>query len=335
MNLIKLLWAFVVPFRLYFEGEDAGGGGGGGDTLLSSAGAGDDTPPAGQGDPLPAGDGTSTSKPWHVNLWGEDGTINKSNLDNLPEHLKAHRSTFEKYNTAEALFGGFGNASQLAGTKRPTRPAPDAAPEVLEAHNALMRDLNGVPKTAADYGIAKPEGLPDEQWNGEYVNDIATVLHKHNASPELVKELVEMDSTYAAKVSGQAEAAQVEAFKAESAKLAKAFGSNLQQQVDRASRVATTLGLDPASHPMFKNADVVQAFAKMYDKIGEDSWVSGNGGNALAGTSNLEKARSIAFDKSNPLHEAYHNPDHANHARARETAETFYKAAAAAKKKPQ
>jgi hypothetical protein len=332
MNYIKLLWAFIAPFRLYVDGE--GEGGGGGDTLLSTSGEGTGE---GTGGSTTAGEGEgsgegSSSKPWHVNLWGEDGKINKSNLDHLPEHLKAHRSTFEKYNTAEALFGGFGNASQLAGTKRPSRPPADAAPEVLEAHSTLMRELNGVPETAADYGIAKPDDMPDEMWNGEYVNDIATVLHKHNASPELVQELVAMDATHAAKMAAQSDAAQVEAFKAESAKLAKAFGSNLQQQVDRASRVATTLGLDPASNPMFKNADVVMAFAKMYDKIGEDNWVSGSGGNALAGGSNLEKARSIAFDKNNPLHEAYHNPDHTNHARARETAETFYKAAAAKKK---
>ncbi len=326
MTLIKFMWACIAPIMLHAD-DDSGGGSedsntGGGTLLGDAAGAGDS---GGDGGKDVSGDGTS-GDPFFVGLWDNSGTINKDRFDALPEHLKGHKETFSKYKTADDFFNGMGNLAQLAG-KKGLEPLPEDAPDsVKEERAALMRKLNNVPETADDYGITKPDDLPDEQWNGEYVKDVLSVLHKHSASPALVKELVAIDAQHATNLGAESQAAQEAAFKAESAKLTEAFGSEIQQKTDQAKRMARTLGLDPATDPMFRSASVVQAFANMFSMVSEDRLVSGDGGNNL-GASDREKARDIVFNPGNPLYAAYHNTDDSRHKQALDQVEAFNKRA--------
>ena len=248
-------------------------------------------------------------------MYGADGKIDAKKFDALPDHLKAHKDTFAKYQTVEALLGGMGNLANLAG-KKGLEPLPKDAPAELHAERAaLMRKLNNVPEKPEGYGIKKPDGVLDDQWNGEYVNGVLGVLHKHNASPELVAELVKLDQDFAGKVRAGGEAAATAALKQEGEALKLTFGSEFDRKLGMAKRAALTLGLDVADPSIGNSSKMIVALAKVAEMVSEDKLVAGDG-TPDGGKSDREKALDIINNETNPLYKAYHAPEHPQHAHA-------------------
>lgn len=224
----------------------------------------------------------------------------------------------------EALLGGMGNLANLAG-KKGLEPLPKDAPaELVAERQALMRKLNNVPEKPEGYGIKKPDGVPDDQWNGEYVGGILGVLHKHNASPELVQELTKFDGEFSQKLRAGGEAAQAQALNKERETLKTEFGAEFGKKISLAARAAKTLGLDPENDPMFRTAAGVKAMLRVAEMVSEDRLVSGEGG-ADFGKSDREKALDIVNNPANPLHKAFHDPEHPQHQAAVEQRSTFNK----------
>lgn len=210
--------------------------------------------------------------------------------------------------------GGLANMSNLAG-KKALAPLPEnATPEAKAERQKLMMSLNNVPEKPEGYGFKRPDNVPESQWNQEYVDGIAGILHKHAISPAAAKELMEFDQAHAGKM-GQATQAQVEAAQQAEAKALKdAFGADYAKQVDLAVRGAKTVGLDP-NDPIFGNHKVVVAMAKFAALVSEDRLISGES-NANAGMDDRAKALDIVNNPANPLHKAYHNADDPRHAEA-------------------
>jgi hypothetical protein len=181
-----------------------------------------------------------------------------------------------------------------------------------------------VPEKPEGYGIKKPDGVPDDQWNPEYVGGILGVLHKHNASPELVQELTKFDGEFASKLRAGGEAAQATALNKERETLKTEFGADFGKKINLAARAAKTLGLDPENDPMFRTAAGVKAMLKVAEMVSEDRLVSGEGG-ADFGKSDREKALDIVNNPANPLHKAFHDADHPQHQAAVEARSTFNK----------
>lgn len=88
-----------------------------------------------------------------------------------------------------------------------------------------------------------------------------------------------------------------------------------------ATRAARTLGLD-INDPVFRSAKVVVAMAKVGEMVSEDRLVSGDGGSSL-GQGDRQKALDIVNNANNPLHKAYHQADHPQHAQALEQVASF------------
>lgn len=297
------------------QGAGQGASGGQGADARAEVGQGQD----GQGSGGQGGVGSG--QPFFVGLYDATGKIDKAKLESLPPHLKIHKGTFAKYDTAEALFTGMANLIQLAGKKGLEALPPDALPEAKAERSALMRKLNNAPEKPEGYGVKKPDDVPDARWNGEYVNGVLGILHKHNASPELVQELIKADLAFSTDIDAKSEAAQAQAFAKEQQALKETFGSDFGKKVDLAVRVAKSIGLD-VNDPMFRSAKVVMAMAKVGEMVSEDRLVSGEGGSSL-GQGDRQKALDIVNNASNPLHAAYHKVDHPLHAQALEQVATF------------
>lgn len=295
------------------QGSGQGGAGGG-------SGAGGGQGQGGQGSGQGQG-GAGSGQPFFVGLYGADGKIDKARLDALPDHLKPYKDTFAKYDTADALFTGMGNLIQLAGKKGLEPLPPTATPEAKAERAALMRKLNNAPEKPEGYGVKKPDDVPDNRWNGDYVNGVLGILHKHNASPELVQELIKADLEFSAGIDSKSQAAQAEALAKEQATLKEAFGSEFGAKIDLATRAAKTLGLD-VNDPIFRSAKMVQAMAKVGEMVSEDRLVSGEGASSM-GQGDRQKALDIVNNANNPLHKAYHQADHPQHAQALEQVATF------------
>lgn len=315
------------------QGAGAGAGSGAGAGAGAGQGQGGQGQGSGQGQGAQGGQGAGagSGQPFFVGLYDATGKIDKAKLDGLPAHLKPYKDTFAKYDTADALFTGMGNLIQLAGKKGLEALPPDASPEAKAERAGLLRKLNNTPEKPDGYGITKPADFPDAHWNSEYVNGVLGIMHKHGASPELVQELVKLDTDHARGIGAKVEAAQAQAFAKEQTTLKETFGSEFGAKVDLATRAARTLGLD-VNDPIFRSAKVVIAMAKVGEMVSEDRLVSGEGANSM-GQGDRQKAQDIVNNPSNPLHKAYHQVDHPQHAQALEQVTTFNQRFHASQKK--
>lgn len=300
------------------------------------AGGGDNTPPAtpnapsGQGNPpaAPAGNDPAIASPYYKGFYGEDGKIDKTAWDRLPDHLKPYKDQFSKYDSMDALLIGTANLASLAG-KKGLAPLPANAPDHVKAERAaLLREINGTPKTPEEYGIKRPDTVPEDQWNGEYVNGVLGVLHKHNASPELVKELVALDTDFAGKsregmqAKSEAEKAAYAQTQVKELETTWPVAAERTKALQLATRAAMTAGLDPTKDPIFAHAAVVKAFAKFGELVSEDKLVSGADQTGQGGNDQT-KALDIINNPDNGEHKAYHDPSHPMHKRAVSMVNTF------------
>jgi hypothetical protein len=271
-----------------------------------------------------------TEGPWYAKLYGADGKLDKKAFERLPDHLKGHKDVFSKYDSVEALLGGMGNLATLAGRKA-LAPLPENAPDEVKAERAaLLRSINAVPEKPEGYEFNAPADYPKEYWNPDYANGVKALLHKHNAPPGLAKELLAHTVAIAKGNLARNEQAAAQAAAAEKDAIKKAFGSDYDAKMDKATRAARTFGLDPER--ALASSELAVALSRIGEQISEDRLVSSDG-KAGDGMSDRQKARDIVTNSANPLHKAYHNTEDPGHEEALRTVETFNKRAAAAKKK--
>lgn len=224
----------------------------------------------------------------------------------------------------EALLGGLQNASNLAGKKALAPLPPDATPEAKAERAKLMSQLNNVPEKPEGYGFKRPEAIPETHWSQEYADGIAGILHKHQVSPEAAKELMAFDQAHAGKMISTLQQNQQAAQQAEQKALRDEWGADYGKQIDLAVRGAKSLGMDP-NDPVFNSSKVVKMMAKFASMVSEDRLVSGET-SANAGMDDRSKALDILNNPANPLHKAYHNPEHPQHAEAVQTRSRFNQA---------
>lgn len=220
-----------------------------------------------------------------------------------PLGLEDQAASISKYKTLPDLLKGHGHLSKMLG-KNPTAVPTDFSDE---AAVEKFRKALGVPEDPTGYGVKPPEQLPEGvQWDEGELSKYLDVLHKGNATPELVQQLVQL------KVESEAERyrqATIEAEREaeahtqlESTKLKEEFGATLPATLDRARRAAIAVGLDPASN-LFSTAENVKAFAKMADYIGEDQLPNTARDAHVAA---YEEANRIMTDPTHPDYSRFH-----------------------------
>lgn len=313
------------------EAGDGGDGGGGGDNAPPDgegsifAAGGDPVSPATPADPVVTdtrekpkgeGDGQGMAKAYYDGLYDASGKIDKTKLDALPSDLKKHKALFERYDSMDGLLKGFANHAALAGRKGDLsayeRPGDDASDKAKEDHALFLKVANGVPDDPAGYGIEKPEGMDQKEWDASPVKDYLGTLHKHNASPELAKDLFAMNQAIAEKAQNDAAEAWTSYAKAEMNSLRTEFKTELPEVRALAERTASRFGLDESA---LRSAAAVKAFHAIGKAIGEDRMPS-HGSDPHGGITDRQKALSIVNDKSNPMYAAYHNANHPQHQEA-------------------
>ncbi len=222
-------------------------------------------------DPAPS----PTPSPAPAWSWADEGgKLNESWLSKLPAELQGNDS-LKVIGTLPDLAKSYVETKRLIGTKL-EMPGEGATPEAI----ANWRKTVGAPEKPEGYlGEAKslrPESVPESLWNVEGEKKFLELAHKHHLPPVAVKEILQF---HADATTASLEAAKVvegDVLKAEGAKLRQAWGKDYDSNLNVASRVAQTVGLDPKTHPAFTSAEVVQAFAKMGRLLSEDKLVKGD-----------------------------------------------------------
>ena len=272
---------------LFNEAGDAGGGGsgssqhagaaGGGQTIFGGAGAGGSSAGSsqhaggGQGGDAGAGAGAASGQGWS---WAkEDGTFSDGWFDKLPDGLKGNPS-LKTIQTLPDLAKAFIETKGLVG-KKLEAPGEGATPEQI----AAWRKTVGAPEKPEGYrGDAKtlkPEGLPDELWNGDAEGKFLDIAHRHHLPPAAVKEILGFygQSLLDTAKAGEADAAKL--VEAETAKLRQSWGADFEANINNAKTLAQLAGLDPLEDPMFTSSRYVEAFAKLSKLIAGDKLVTG------------------------------------------------------------
>lgn len=321
-----------------FFQPDSGDGGGSGDsaeghsqtsatgresgTLLSgsqdlqSAGSNRSGPAASGEDQKGTGNpDAGTAQPFWRGLYGEDGKIDHSKLDSLPENLASYKETFKKYPTIEGVFGALGNAQTLIG-KKGLMPLPDDAPDsVKQEFNQRLREVLKVPATPEGYGFKKPEGLPDELWSEDAVKDAAGIMHQFNVPPHAAKALIEWDAKRTMQTIEQQNVEREKYRKEASQKIQEEFGAELERKVLSARALANKVGFPVNDESLGNNPDVIIGLARIAAMLGEDK-IGSDAGAGNGGMTPAQLAKDIIWNKSNQMNEAYHSTSHPLHKQA-------------------
>jgi hypothetical protein len=286
------------------DGVDAGGGAG--------------TPPA---EGTPSSNGT-------LGFYGEQG-LDRTRLDSLPEEAKGFRSLLEKYPSESELYKGIQNLQYSAAQKRLERPPEDAPDDVKAQHQQMVRDYNRVPASPEEYGIKRPDDVPEEYWSNERASSIASILHQHNAPPELVQALVAAEAeSLKGMVAGQEEARMAQKSEALSA-LRQEFGVAADSMLLDAKRGAMTLGINVPDDILDTSIDgktFIAAMSRMTKLISEDRLVTPTGGaGAVESTGDIMgEIRAIKSDSSNPYYADYNSGVPERQQRATERLQKLY-----------
>lgn len=282
-------------FPLFEEAGGQGGGSGGGGLLEGQQGQ--------QGQ-----QSQQSSDPWAI-ADPKTGAFAQGWTDRLPEELKPAAADFQKYPDLPTFLKSAWSAKQLVGKKMEGVKVPGEG-ATAEEISAFRKSL-GIPEKPEDYGVKKPDQLPEGvQWNEEKAAELVKLAHENNITPKALNALMawNMDTNAKNVAEGRAKlAADAKAkLDGEKKKLADAWGHESQAKANLATRAAITIGLDPKSE-LFNSADFVMALARVGELISEDKLVS------AGAVTQLQDKRAQAMDvmknPSNPNYQRYHSGD--------------------------
>lgn len=308
------LFTWLVPFlTLGVVGDGAGGGTG----ASVDAGGGSGGVGAGGGQGGEGSGGTTTPTLDFRTFINPDGSLAKPK-----EFWEAmgtpHLAT--RFTDLKALPKSYVSAERmLSNSKKVAVPNENSTPEEWDAFFAAA----GRPGKPEEYGLAKPEGVPEEIWSEDEAKEFATLAHKLGLSKKAANALVQWQAERLGK-SFSAQSEQAEQAKAQAIEgLKKEWGTGYDANLKLAKQAAVTFGGEELlNHPLANDPAFIKAMAKAGAAISEGKLAGGRQGGPGVETPETIKAEigSIMADKNHP----YWLPKHPNHEAAVEQVKRLY-----------
>lgn len=201
-----------------------------------------------------------------------DWTVNKGYNKHAPDAVAPIIA--QQYRSLEKLVG-----AEKAGR---TVELPDF--ENTEATNTFY-DRAGRPKDAKDYDLA----LPDEKTTGlkvdpKFVDWAKNNFHKAGLNSKQANAMGKAWNDYVIETNAAITAADTLRFEGEDKALKTKWGATYDTKMAVASAAAKTLGVPPEALDALQKVAgygaVMETFANIAAKLGEDTFVTGEGGNA-------------------------------------------------------
>ena len=255
------------------------------------------------------------SEPWAKDWIKPDFTFDHKALERLPDHLKGLKPSLERTRNLEEFLTVHQNQQVLVG-KKALAPLPADAPDPVKAERkALLDTIQGVPPTPKDYGIARPQDIPEGQWDGKLADSFSAWAHKNSVSPAAAKELIGIQVAAMKENMGAQQAYETQFY----AKQDQAFAATIQREnipLDRASSLvekgALALGLDLNNEDtknFMKGSDARLMAMRHALAIGEDRAIPEGGGAQGTDQNPAELAKDATTNPSNPIYGPYWNKE--------------------------
>lgn len=276
-----------------------------------------------EGDPSPTPDPTPAPTPdptptpaAFTGFYGDDGKALESVITSIPEEHKSFRSFVEKYQGSKdpmtEMYRGFESLQTMASQKQFQRPGEGATQAEIDNFNNQMRLVNQTPGDPTGYKFIKPETFPEGvPFNQEEADGYAGILHKHNASPEMAKELFEAYTGSLLAVPELQAQADKQAQDTAMNDLRDEHGALAERVYQDAIETANLFGAPEELINLSKfSAETLTWLSKMKDLVSPDSLPQTKSGGAVHGGGNYAQQADEQYRLAT---EAHARGDHAAH----------------------
>lgn len=224
--------------------------------------------------------------------------------------LKPYGATLAKFRRPEALAKSYAHLEKLKGY-------PEAGDE---RRMSAFRTAVGLPATAAEYSLPRPEETPDELWNPALVQSLGEVAYEYGVPPRAMEALCQRYAEEGRRFLAESHAAAEAAAEAADAALQQEWGAHYEENMDTVASFLHTMGersgVDVAKltdNPALRaDPDFARLMLAAADLMQEAPLREGEHGD------DRREAHRIAHDPSHPLHEAYMRTSHPQHRYANE-----------------
>lgn len=226
------------------------------------------------------------------------------------EDLQPYAATLAKFHRPEALAKSYAHLERFKGYPDPSDTRRMAA----------FRSVVGLPESAADYTITRPENTPDEAWDEGMATALAKVAYEYGVPAPAMAAITQKyvgESKRMLEACRKNELAAIEQADIElQEEWGRAYDENMRTVGDFLEHMGAVAGVDVqsiAENPALRaNADFARLILAMAGAQQEAPMRRGNPANSK------EEAYRIAHDPSHPLHEAYMRTSHPQHRYANE-----------------
>lgn len=242
-------------------------------------------------------------------LMNEDGAFTPGWFTRFDE-LKPYAATLSKFQRPEALAKSYANLEKMRGY-------PDTADE---ARMAAFRTAVGLPATAEEFALERPQDTPDELWNEELVSQLSSVAYEYGVPPRAMAALAERYTAEGRRFMERCRQESTEAVARADAALQQAWGSAYEDNLQSIEGFLNTMGeragvnvRELVENPALRaNPDFAKLLLEAASLMDEAPLHTGSQPDSK------QEAHRIAHDPTHPLHDAYMRTSHPQHRYANE-----------------
>lgn len=221
-------------------------------------------------------------------LIGQDGKFIQGWADKLPESHKEYAPSLSRFPGLLELAGSYANAEKKLST-RVQAPNETSTPEQV----AEWRKLIGAPEKPEDYGLAKPDKLPDGvEWNENLVSKAVQLAHKHHMTKAALNDFVQLQNEFSAEQAGKSKIDAEAYVQAQEKALQDEWGKDYPANLEQAVKAAKMLGVDVNDPDVGSNAKMIKLLHNASKLMREDKLLGGGDGASQTVTEQIAAIRA-------------------------------------------
>ncbi len=268
-------------------------------------------------DSTPAGESSADSLPnidpaftmTDTPLMAEDGSFAPDWYKRFDE-LEPYGSTLAKFRRPEALAKSYAHLERLKGY-----------PDITDDRRmAAFRTAVGLPDSAEQFSLTRPEETPDELWNPALVQSMAQVAYEYGVPPKAMEAMCKRYAAEGRRFMQEMQRQQEEEINKANRQLQEIWGIHYEDNLRTVNTFLHTMGeragVDSSSlmqHPALRsNPEFAQIMLEAAALMQEAPLHTGSTSDTK------QEAYRIAHDPAHPLHEAYMRTNHPQHSFANE-----------------